>query len=110
VLSDLSDPPVVFRNSSVDATPTVTIIDASPFLKDVDNPAVRPLLGCNRNRAGKPIMPAGTRFHLPPHDYEEAAALNKGLRHMTVVAYGGTFVPEEFEFMLATHLCRQPKD
>jgi len=115
-LSDLSDPPVEVRNSSGDATPTVTLHDAGS-LKEVSNLSIRPLLACNVDGAGKPIMPAGTRFRLPAYAYEDAPALNKGLGNMTVVAFGGTFrrdyqpeYPEYFEFMEVTHLCQLPKD
>jgi len=112
VLSDLSDPPVEVRDEGSDATPTVTIIDGG-FLKEIGNPSIRPLLACNRNAAGKPIMPAGTRFRLPSYEYEDAATLNKGLGDMTVVAFGGSYQrdyqpdsPEEFESLQVTHLCR----
>jgi hypothetical protein len=114
VLSDLSDPTVEVRNGSGDATPTVILGDPGALEGVVGlDPGKRFLLACNRNGAGKPIMPAGTRSRLPSYAYEEAAALNKGLGNMTVVAFGGSYArdedpdgPEGFEGMYVTHLCR----
>lgn len=117
ILSDLSDSPVeVRRMLDGEHRSTVDIEDAgSP--KEPSNTSIRPLLACNHDSAGKPIMPPGTRFRLPRYTYSQAAALNNGLRDITVVAFGGAFARdsnpdsfEDFTTIWVTHLCRLPQD
>jgi hypothetical protein len=108
LLSDLADPRIVRGPQSEAPTPALRLDSVGK-----NSPFLHAALACNRSDAGKPVMPAGTRFDLPDYDYEDAAALNATLEHTTVVVFGGQYAPdyqpELFETpsqIVVTHACR----
>jgi hypothetical protein len=108
LLSDLADPRVLRLPEPEATTPTLRLDSVGK-----NSPFLRAALACNRDEAGKPVMPAGTRLDLPGYEYDDAAALNAALEHATVVVFGGQYAPdyqpELFETpgqIVVTHACR----
>jgi hypothetical protein len=113
VLTDPDDPPLVERDEFQDIEdnnmqPFIELLAVGPY-----EPWLLPLERCNRNDAGRALMPASTRLNLPSFHESDAARLNAELSGMTVGVFGGRnardWEPEkleDFRYLVETHVCR----
>jgi hypothetical protein len=106
--TDVSDPIVVRANDDAGNPPFIWVSSAwsAPF--------IRPVLQCNRDSAGQPILPADARFQLPvSFELSDIPRVNAGLANVTVGLVGGSQARDEmpdtlddFDKLVFTHACR----
>jgi len=107
VLTDLSDP-IRIREDELASQPFIRV-HTPAYMRWMDA-----LFACNRDSDGKPILPARARFRLPPTIHMDAIPrLNADLAGVTVGVFGGVQsccgmadVPDGFDSMMITHICR----